>query len=201
MADLCILGDYICVAVQTTSRPPHADRCDQIPLRQLERIRQRKSDPLAPRADTLDERLTLAAPKDGETDENTNGDTSAGANGTARGAEEEICLRRGRGGREPPPLEHRPCVSQWLADEANNSRLLLYLIQVEVAPVGGLVLLVDSGEGLLEGVLGGGVEHLWLHARVVVAPRNKDELVGSGTRFGFDLDVEDRVAAIIVWEV
>ena len=27
------------------------------------------------RADTLDERLTLAAPKDGETDENTNGDT------------------------------------------------------------------------------------------------------------------------------
>merc|ERR1719454_1887980 len=76
--------------------------------------------------------------------------------------------------------------------------LLLDLGQDEVAPVGGLVLLVDSGEGLLEGVLGGGVEHLWLHARVVVAPRDKDELVGRRARLGGDLDVEDGVAAVAV---
>ena len=61
-----------------------------------------------------------------------------------------------------------------------------------------LVLLVDAGEGLLQGILGARVEHLGLDGRVVIRPRHENELVGGGTRLGVDLDVEDRVAALTV---
>ena len=64
-----------------------------------------------------------------------------------------------------------------------------------------LVLLVDAGEGLLQGILGARVEHLGLDGRVVIRPRHENELVGGGTRLGVDLDVEDRVAAVAVGQL
>lgn len=50
------------------------------------------------------------------------------------------------------------------------ARLLLDFDLVQVAAVSGLVLLVDAGQGLLQGILGGRIEHLRLDAGVIVRP-------------------------------
>ena len=84
------------------------------------------------------------------------------------------------------------------AASLDGARLLFDLRLVEVAALGRLVLVVDAGEGLFDRILGRRVEHLRLHRRVVVRPRDEDELVGGRARLGVDLDVEDRVAALTV---
>ena len=118
---------------------------------------------------------------------------SAARRSIALGRSQARAARDGRGarGRRPPP----PLIFACCLDGAG---LLFYLRLVEVAALGRLVLVVDAGEGLFDRILGRRVEHLRLHRRVVVRPRDEDELVGGRARLGVDLDVEDRVAALTV---